>query len=91
MFAYWYTDTPATLAKCFEYDMKYWKCRRFIKDTEDFENLKKCVKKNYEFLKANHIALASSSTYPATSINEFTLFSIKAGFTDKNLNSSRID
>ena len=71
VFAYWITDTSASLAKCFEYDMRYWKCKRFIKEKDDFENLKKSVKKNYEFLKANHLALASTSCFPATSINDF--------------------
>ena len=91
VFAYWITDTPASIAKCFEYDMRYWKCKRFIKDKDDFENLKKSVKKNYEFLKANHLALASTSTFPCTSINEFSLYAYKAGFIDKTFNSSRID
>ena len=91
VFAYWITDTPATIAKCFEYDMKFWKCKKFIKDKDDYNDLKKSVKRNYEFIKANHLALASTSTFPATSINDFTLFSTKAGFTDKTFNNSRVD
>lgn len=64
---------------------------RFIKDPKDIESITKVVETYFDLLKSEHIWLASTSIFPATSLNAFTSYSRKAKFHDKVINQSMLD
>lgn len=71
--------------------MRAWKGSKFVKNREDLQNLEKLIGRNMQFLKAEHICMMSRSTFPATTMNQFTVFSKKAKFLDKRVNQARLD
>ena len=91
VFARWKEDEDATVKACLEHDLRYWKVPRFIRDPAELRLLEKCVKKNFLYLKNTHIQCCAGSTFPATSLNDFTTFSRRCCFTDRNLPQSTID
>lgn len=81
----WRDDTPSVVKQCLKHDFKYWKVPRFVKDPKQVELVQQVVEKYFDLLKAEHIQMAASSIFPASSLNEFTSYSRKAKFHDKNV------
>ncbi|CDW84855.1 UNKNOWN [Stylonychia lemnae] len=94
-------DNQNLYKKCFEYDMKFSKIRRFVKDTQDFQDLCQTLLNNYGIIKNQFINAISSSGYPQVSwmdfakvcdtvIIIFTLY-MQWEVVDKNLPMSTVD
>jgi len=79
-FRTWKQDDAMVTQKCFSHDFRYWKCKRFIKEKHDYEDLCNVVKDNYLFLKNTFIVLSCNSIWPYVDRNDFTIFARKCNF-----------
>jgi NLR family CARD domain-containing protein 3 len=87
----WKDDTEAIHRKCLIHDFRHWKIPRFIKDPNEQKAIEEVVTENFHLLKSEHLYLASCSIFPGTSLNQFTSYSKRARFQDKNINQSALD
>jgi hypothetical protein len=87
----WKDDTESIYRKCLLHDFRHWKVPRFIKDPKEQKLIEAVVAENFHLLKSESIYLASTSIFPATSLNAFTAYSKRARFHDKNINQSALD
>ena len=91
VFQRWKKDDDFTLQDAAAHDFSFWKVPRFVKKEEDLEDLKKVIRDNFFELKNMHIYNAANSTFPACSLLEFTKFSKKCEFADKNMSMAQIE
>ena len=91
VFARWQEDNLLIYDNCLKHDFKFWKCRRFVKDTDDYQQVCEIVRKNFGILKDNHIYTSCTSAFPSTNLNEFTSFARKCNLIGTNLSSSTLD
>lgn len=64
MFADYKIETKALYKKCFEYDMKYSKIPRFIKDIPELEKVREILLQYYGEIKNSFYSCISQSEYP---------------------------
>ena len=91
VFAKWREDDQNILDKCYNHDMQNWKLSKFVKEETDLMGVNKIIKKYYPMFKANHLFNSSTSTFPFTSLNDFTIYAKRNNLVDKNLSQSTID
>lgn len=44
VFRAWQVDTPELLSTCCKYDFDYWKVPNFVKDSDDYDEIKTNIK-----------------------------------------------
>ena len=91
VFQRWKKDDDFILQDAAAHDFSYWKVARFVKKVEDLEDLKKVIRENFFELKNMHIYNSANSTFPACSMLEFTKFSKRCEFPDRNVSISQIE
>ena len=92
VFKNWQEDTALTVKKCLKNDQKFWKVDKICRDSETRKSVMEIINARYEDLKNIFTsACIMNDSAPNFYKREFFIFSEKAGFTTKTLNSGIID
>jgi len=85
VFLKWKKDTQLTLQQCLDYDSSNWKLNKIEKKPEKEKNVLRVIKQHYDKLKAVFIKVASDSSYPEVTPNDFVVFCQNCNFIDQRL------
>ena len=91
VFDEWIVDTDETYKELVDFDEFWWKVNRFVKDPEDYANIKNLLVKHMKILKLIYTTLIACSDFPNISWLDFAQFIKECDILDKNLNLSAVD